>query len=909
VHNKGTGPMRVTSVAIHPAGVFAVTTPLASMDIKPGKSAPMKITATPPAFGAYAATLVIQTAANGQVSVPLSATGAAHLHAGHVRVVIERHDGAALHGRAQIVVTGTHPVVAPATHTTAAAAGPNREECLIQNLEPGKYTLQLVTPGTYLGGAALTRIAPAQNGLLKVTIEDRRTAQRAYVLSPYDHMQLIAFHATPTGSNRPGNAISTYKGEAVEAQDMIARVELLKAGMAMAAAAAPLRHDDRDNVLKVFMAPEFYFRGASGGYPIEVMQEILSRLLVEAQKPAYKNWLFIYGSAIGYLRHEEVDPLGVAPATQIVHELQISHYTPGVLVPLQSAKIRVIRDPLLAPTVAAQVKPVCSRIPNRAWPPAAWTVWQNSDDEYELELFGEAGGAVAIGPFLLCEAQATEIFNVALLQKGGATPGGKRDLMVYKEWISSIDFHGAHSGGTNAANDFYTNAGANHTVDIHRLTDQLLIPTEGSTDMLTVLANPAAVDGVSEENRSGYGGGSLFSIGGVNIGMEICLDHLQARLFKYAPNATPGDSRPQALLIPSYGMTIGEAPSYVLPTGLVFNVDGRTAGASVPNVPPVAGTFTANRCPDHPHAGLAIVAPNTACPSNDHHTCAQHTLHYQAGPAACLRCNNALSAVDSCTGAHDQWFTNVCNTCKAAALPQIGLHCATAGHGYQPGVLVANCPLCLAPNPGIPKYRCNTPHDVIGACPEAGHVPVPTARHGCNRHPHTAYAAANCTHCGAMTVLEPRTANTSFVAAVHGGAVPVADPGGPFAVNDQTVLTVVEQVNINTGVRTHVSVTMVPAHAAPIPLPTVAPTRPDVVVEDMLARTRTSQIEWDLGDLTIVSIVAEQWTAIVNDVTTVTSVKTVTRTGNVPVAHARLLNTQPNLYFFPAAAIPNAEIV
>jgi hypothetical protein len=800
-----------------------------------------------------------------------------------------------------------------------AAVGPNREECLIQNLEPGKYTLQLVNPGGYLGGAALTRIAPAQNGLLKVTVEDRRTAQRAYVLSPYDHMQLIAFHATPTGSNRPGNAVSTYKGEAVEAQDMIARVELLKAGMALAASAAPLRHDDRDNVLKVFMGPEFYFRGASGGYPIEVMQEILSRLFVEAQKPAYKNWLFIYGSAIGYLRHEKVDPLGVAQASEILNFLEISQYTPAVLVPFQNAKIRVVRDQVLPPKDAAQVQPVCSRIPNRAWPPAAWRLWQQggktagvwsatriSDDEYELELFGEAGGVLANGPFILREAQATEIFNVALLQKGGATPGGKRDLMVYKEWISSIDFHGAHSGGANAANDFYTNSGGNHTVDIHRLRDQLLIPTEGSTDMLTVLANPAAVDGVSEENRSGYGGGSLFSIGGVNIGMEICLDHLQARLFKYAPNATPGDSKPQALLIPSYGMTIGEAPSYVLPAGLVFNVDGRTAAV---NVPPVAGTFTANRCPDHPHAGLAIAAPNTACPSNDHHTCARHTLHYQAGPAACLRCNNALSAVDSCTSAHEQWFTNICNTCKTAALPQIGLHCATAGHGYQAGVLVANCPLCMAPTPGTPKYRCTTPHDVIGACPEVGHVPVPTARHGCSRHPHTAYALANCTHCGAMTVPEIRTANTIFVPAVHGGAVPVPDPGVAFPVNDQTVLTVVEQVNVVTNVRTHVSVAMMPAHAAPIPLPTVAPTRPDVVVEDMLARTRTTRTEWDLGDLTVVSVVAEQWTLIVNDVTTVNAVKTVTRTGNVPVGHARLLNTQPNLYFFPTAAIPNAEIV
>lgn len=53
-------------------------------------------------------------------------------------------------------------------------------------------------------------------------------------------------------------------------------------------------------VLKVFVAPEFYFRGQQGAYAVESLHQIPDRLSVEANKSRYKDWLFVFGSSIGY---------------------------------------------------------------------------------------------------------------------------------------------------------------------------------------------------------------------------------------------------------------------------------------------------------------------------------------------------------------------------------------------------------------------------------------------------------------------------------------------------------------------------------------------------------------------------------------------------------------------------------
>jgi hypothetical protein len=56
---------------------------------------------------------------------------------------------------------------------------------------------------------------------------------------------------------------------------------------------------DDAKTLKLFMAPEFFFRGIHGAYDISKVAEILGHLRKETDQTKYKDWLFVFGTAIG----------------------------------------------------------------------------------------------------------------------------------------------------------------------------------------------------------------------------------------------------------------------------------------------------------------------------------------------------------------------------------------------------------------------------------------------------------------------------------------------------------------------------------------------------------------------------------------------------------------------------------
>ncbi len=60
--------------------------------------------------------------------------------------------------------------------------------------------------------------------------------------------------------------------------------------------------DRSQNTLKVFMAPEFYFRGPNGAYPLEQVLSIVEKLRGEVQDAKFKDWLFVFGTALGFSR-------------------------------------------------------------------------------------------------------------------------------------------------------------------------------------------------------------------------------------------------------------------------------------------------------------------------------------------------------------------------------------------------------------------------------------------------------------------------------------------------------------------------------------------------------------------------------------------------------------------------------
>src|SRR5690606_20755566 len=127
-------------------------------------------------------------------------------------------------------------------------------------------------------------------------------------------------------------------------------------------------------------------------------------------------------------------------------------------------------------------------------------VWSSSriaDDEYELELV-LGSPMLALGPVELVEPLTTEVFNIALVQRGGPSPGGMRELLVYKEYVSSIDFLGQHH--PDVGGDFYAGTGT-HLADVHGTPERFILPTAGSTEPFSTSTNPVVAGGTSEQNK------------------------------------------------------------------------------------------------------------------------------------------------------------------------------------------------------------------------------------------------------------------------------------------------------------------------------------------------------------------------------------------------------------------------
>lgn len=140
------------------------------------------------------------------------------------------------------------------------------------------------------------------------------TQVRAY---NYARVQCVGLEIKPGTKKTTGTTPSTvYLGDAKDEDDIKKRVAIMIDAIRTAAARTEI--DASAEVLKLFMAPEFFFRGADGGYDVANLDSIMPELREEVGKFEYADWLFVFGTAVGYLRHEETDALGAPtgrPAT------------------------------------------------------------------------------------------------------------------------------------------------------------------------------------------------------------------------------------------------------------------------------------------------------------------------------------------------------------------------------------------------------------------------------------------------------------------------------------------------------------------------------------------------------------------------------------------------------------------
>lgn len=426
-------------------------------------------------------------------------------------------------------------------------------------------------------------------------------------MAKYKRIQFVAFNIQPgtktitkkSGSGPPV-AEEVYLGKSEASADIEKRCKIMKAAIETAhrmvqqaeRAQKPVARAVKNTInldvpLKVFMAPEFFFRGAEGGYPIEKIFDIQDNMRKETSKDKYSDWLFVLGTAIGYQKRGGT-PTKLPPehAFSVVRtgvvggyvELEIedtknkcSRVKPGWTVKQGTVSAKVTA---LKPLGPGKYK-VKTDIPVAPPPPPS-------------KRFVSPAAATLVEPPPPAEPEGTEIWNVAMVQKGGPRPakddGQVRETVVFKEVISAIDFLGPNYNDVDA---WFEKSGLGRLVKLHGDPNRRVVPTEGSTDLLSPVANKPGTSRayrdanfvqqqqqISEVNVKG-GGGSVFTIDDINFGLEVCLDHLERRLKNfYDKAAKPSDPKLQVQLIPSWGMSIMPPSICVIKNGLVFNVDG-----------------------------------------------------------------------------------------------------------------------------------------------------------------------------------------------------------------------------------------------------------------------------------------------------------------------------------------------
>lgn len=526
----------------------------------------------------------------------------------------------------------------------------------------GKVQLE-VPPGAYLVGLGPKsaekdfRILRTGDALeAPVRVEPKAQTVVHYDLEPepaYDKIQFVAYRIA-TGKYIGQDDKTAFAGDVVKAakHDIEGRCKLMIEAVKTAHGHADI--DTADKTLKIFVAPEFYFRGRLGAYPYETVSLVLEELRKETVQAKYAHWLFVFGSAIGCMeldkRKEHVGSSvtisstskrvtflcgDTEPAAGITNTWRFKAWNPGFTTMHSDSAITTVTT---VPSGRPNVKKLqldCATVPvfdaggvfssvdsttgthvgvyvdtatrpvtlratcTTAVPVKGWGIEQGALQGIITAVTPQGANVfdivadVKLGPLMvtgtdikIVEPGKAEIINVAQVQKGGpGVPMNKdgsralKELLVYKETISSVDFMGLDYG-----------PGSFYSADRHMATldgDPFckLYPTPGSTDMLG--ANPNvqgqtrvdAKGGVgtgtaSEITTSGLGGGSVFTMHDIAFGLEVCLDHGSKRLKKYySGKAKSGEPKVQVQLIPSCGMSIDVAGCCCVADGLVFNVD------------------------------------------------------------------------------------------------------------------------------------------------------------------------------------------------------------------------------------------------------------------------------------------------------------------------------------------------
>ena len=352
-----------------------------------------------------------------------------------------------------------------------------------------------------------------------------------------------------TGRTNYYLSTGNYVGDANVDQDIATRIDYVKTAIEQI---RTILGPNNPNHLKVFMTPEFLFRGPNGAYSVDKRDEVLKRLYNLASAPYYTDWLFVFGSILSW--SAPTRRAGVFNRQRVLDQYAAKEvYNTVLLTPGGWRNYRPLRD--------------------SAWQQLAGTKLKNDYNERD--------------------------FNAEM----GATVG----WIVSKRLRSSVDFVWFDNfiNGREAANlaavdvdsyrDIMFDKGVADTWDLAMSDWEIWREIRGFAQTRTVNQQKQAHDDKIRRqhnlltsrarnkirdrtpswnvNRTyhRYAGTGVLQHEGIDIAVEICLDHIASRL---STGHKRRNGKVHLHLVPSAGASIQDNAIVAKTNGLIFNNDG-----------------------------------------------------------------------------------------------------------------------------------------------------------------------------------------------------------------------------------------------------------------------------------------------------------------------------------------------
>jgi hypothetical protein len=122
-------------------------------------------------------------------------------------------------------------------------------------------------------------------------------------------------------------------------------------------------------------------------------------------------------------------------------------------------------------------------------------------------------------------------------------------------------------------------------------------------------------DSYGEDKRSPFDSLSVFGIGGITFGVEICLDHADYRLRKHMRDSSPV----QVQVVTSCGMQIKQSAIAAVEGGLVFNCDGQYGAPGRGLLPGRSTCLWTSSANQMAHSQLTVVSATATSPFEPEH--------------------------------------------------------------------------------------------------------------------------------------------------------------------------------------------------------------------------------------------------------------------------------------------------